>query len=30
LKVLMGEHGLGPLMQEAVAACVRRSRELAG
>jgi pyrroline-5-carboxylate reductase len=30
LKVLMGEHGLGPLMQEAVAACIRRSRELAG
>jgi len=30
LKVLMGEHGLGPLMDEAVAACVRRSRELAG
>ena len=30
LKVLMGEHGLGPLMEEAVAACVRRSRELAG
>ena len=30
LKVLMGEHGLGPLMDEAVAACVRRSKELAG
>lgn len=30
LKVLMGEHGLGPLMDQAVAACVRRSRELAG
>jgi pyrroline-5-carboxylate reductase len=30
LKVLMGERGLGPLMDEAVAACVRRSRELAG
>ncbi|MGZ6012939.1 MAG: pyrroline-5-carboxylate reductase family protein, partial [Caulobacteraceae bacterium] len=30
LKVLMGEHGLGPLLDEAVAACVRRSRELAG
>jgi pyrroline-5-carboxylate reductase len=30
LKVLMGEGGLGPLMQEAVAACVQRSRELAG
>jgi len=30
LKVLMGEHGLGPLMQEAVAACVRRSKELGG
>jgi pyrroline-5-carboxylate reductase len=30
LKVLMGDHGLGPLLREAVAACVRRSRELAG
>jgi pyrroline-5-carboxylate reductase len=30
LKVLMGEHGLEPLMREAVAACVRRSKELAG
>ena len=30
LKVLMGEHGLGPLLDGAVAACVRRSRELAG
>ena len=30
LKVLMGEHGLEPLLREAVAACVRRSRELAG
>lgn len=30
LKVLMGGHGLGPLLDEAVAACVRRSRELAG
>jgi pyrroline-5-carboxylate reductase len=30
LKVLMGEGGLEPLMQAAVAACVRRSRELAG
>jgi pyrroline-5-carboxylate reductase len=30
LKVLMGEHGLGPLLEDAVAACVRRSRELAG
>ena len=30
LKVLMGEHGLGPLLDEAVAACVRRSKELAG
>jgi pyrroline-5-carboxylate reductase len=30
LKVLMGDKGLGPLMEEAVAACVRRSRELAG
>ena len=30
LKVLMGEHGLGPLLDEAVAACVRRSKALAG
>jgi pyrroline-5-carboxylate reductase len=30
LKVLMGEHGLEPLLRDAVAACVRRSRELAG
>jgi len=30
LKVLMGEHGLGPMLDEAVAACIRRSRELAG
>jgi pyrroline-5-carboxylate reductase len=30
LKVLMGEHGLGPLAAEAVAAAVRRSRELGG
>jgi pyrroline-5-carboxylate reductase len=30
LKVLMGEGGLGPLMDQAVAACVRRSKELAG
>ena len=30
LKVLMGERGLGPLLEEAVAACVRRSMELAG
>ena len=30
LKVLMGPNGLGPLMQEAVAAATRRSRELAG
>jgi pyrroline-5-carboxylate reductase len=30
LKVLMSDHGLGPLLEEAVAACVRRSRELAG
>lgn len=30
LGVLMGEHGLGPLMREAVAAAERRSRELAG
>jgi pyrroline-5-carboxylate reductase len=29
LKVLMGEHGLGPLLDEAVSACIRRSRELA-
>lgn len=30
LEVLMGEGGLGPLLRDAVAACVRRSRELAG
>lgn len=30
LEVLMGDHGLGPLLDEAVAAAVRRSRELAG
>jgi pyrroline-5-carboxylate reductase len=30
LKVLMGEHGLGPLAAEAVAAAVRRSKELGG
>jgi pyrroline-5-carboxylate reductase len=30
LKVLMGEHGLAPLLHDAVAACVRRSKELAG
>lgn len=30
LKVLMGEHGLEPLLRDAVAACVRRSKELAG
>jgi pyrroline-5-carboxylate reductase len=30
LKVLMGEGGLGPLLDKAVAACVRRSKELAG
>ena len=30
LKVLMGNHGLEPLLRDAVAACVRRSRELAG
>jgi pyrroline-5-carboxylate reductase len=30
LEVLMGEGGLGPLMDQAVAACVRRSQELAG
>jgi pyrroline-5-carboxylate reductase len=30
LKVLMGEGGFGPLLEQAVAACVRRSRELAG
>jgi len=29
LKVLMGEHGLEPLLRDAVAACVRRSEELA-
>jgi pyrroline-5-carboxylate reductase len=30
LKVLMGEHGLGPLVAEAVTAAVRRSKELGG
>lgn len=30
LKVLLGEGGLGQLMEKAVAACVRRSKELAG
>jgi pyrroline-5-carboxylate reductase len=30
LDVLMGQSGLGPLMEQAVAACVRRSQELAG
>ena len=30
LKVLMGEGGLGPLLDKAVAAAVRRSKELAG
>jgi pyrroline-5-carboxylate reductase len=30
LKVLMGQHGLAPLMAEAVAAATARSRELAG
>jgi pyrroline-5-carboxylate reductase len=30
LEVLMGPQGLGPLLQQAVAACIRRSRELAG
>ena len=30
LKVLMGDHGLEPLLRDAVAACVRRSKELAG
>jgi pyrroline-5-carboxylate reductase len=30
LKVLMGEHGLGPLAAEAVAAAVKRSKELGG
>jgi len=30
LDVLMGKNGLAPLMQEAVAAATRRSRELAG
>jgi pyrroline-5-carboxylate reductase len=30
LKVLMGDHGLGPLSADAVAAAVRRAEELAG
>jgi pyrroline-5-carboxylate reductase len=30
LKVLMGDAGFGPLLEEAVAACIRRSKELAG
>ena len=30
LKVLMGQHGLGPLMEAAVTAATARSRELAG
>lgn len=30
LDILMGDGGLGPLLEEAVAACVRRSRALAG
>ena len=30
LEVLMGQNGLGPLMTKAVAAALRRSRELAG
>jgi pyrroline-5-carboxylate reductase len=30
LQVLMGEGGLGPLLERAVAACIRRSEELAG
>jgi pyrroline-5-carboxylate reductase len=30
LTVLMGEHGLDPILREAVAAAARRSRELAG
>ena len=30
LKVLMGEHGLGPLLRAAVSAAARRSRELGG
>ena len=30
LKVLMGEHGLWPLAAEAVAAAVKRSKELGG
>jgi pyrroline-5-carboxylate reductase len=30
LKVLMGDHGLGPLAAEAVAAAVKRSKELGG
>jgi len=28
--VLMGQGGLGPLLEQAVAACMRRSKELAG
>jgi pyrroline-5-carboxylate reductase len=30
LEVLMGQGGLGPLLEQAVAACIRRSKELAG
>jgi pyrroline-5-carboxylate reductase len=30
LEVLMGQAGLGPLLEQAVAACIRRSKELAG
>ncbi len=30
LEVLMGEGGLGPLLEQAVAACIKRSKELAG
>jgi pyrroline-5-carboxylate reductase len=30
LSVLMGEQGLAPLMERAIAAATRRSRELAG
>ncbi len=30
LEVLMGQGGLGPLLEQAVAACIKRSKELAG
>ena len=30
LEVLMGKGGLGPLLEQAVAACIKRSKELAG